>query len=123
MNTEKMLSAEDKKDYKNSEDWIDRTVHQIYMEGFREPDDMNYQEQCADIVKIIKAHQELSYNSSKVDEDLESAAKELAEKMYPYPSHIKFAYGGKQLVDADRSKIIKGFELGASFQKQLSEKK
>lgn len=52
------------------------------------------------------------------DANIEDVANSIAEDMYPYPSHMKYAFGGKGLVDADRFKIVKGFKLGAQWQKQ-----
>ena len=40
--------------YQNSEDWTLMAAHEIYMNGFREPDNMNYKEQCIDIAESIK---------------------------------------------------------------------
>lgn len=43
--------------YKESKDWTKTAAHDIYMTAFREPNNMNYVEQCDIIAEIIKQHQ------------------------------------------------------------------
>ena len=50
--------------YKESKDWTKTAAHDIYMNGFREPDNMNYVEQCDLIAKIIKQHQPKDTNET-----------------------------------------------------------
>jgi len=39
--------------YKNSSNWIERVAHKIYMEGYREPNHANYNEQASIIKDLI----------------------------------------------------------------------
>lgn len=77
---------------------------------------------CQDIeaLKSTPAAPSSVDDMAKIEQDanIEDVANSIAEDMYPYPSHMKYAFGGKGLVDADRFKIVKGFKLGAQWQKQ-----